>query len=291
MLDLARLFQDYNVYYEESKNGWVNTQCPHCADSGTHGGFNPQVEVFNCYRCGTHNFEYTLFQILGIPKYSIAEVLVHYQTRRISPRNLPKARSQLAQVELPGEPLKKLHRTYLKGRGFNPRAIERKYGLLGTGPNGLYRYRIIIPIVYHGKVVSFQGRTVLKNEKIRYLTATNEESVIPAKETLFNIDSCYGDSVVVCEGPFDVMRLGDGVVGVLGIQMTKQQEELLYTRFKKVTFLFDPEYDAQKRAEKYGSSLASLGLDVDIVDLELDHDPGDFSEDEVSFVRKELALV
>lgn len=291
MLDLARLFQDYNVYYEESKSGWLNTQCPHCTDSGSHGGFNPQSETFNCWRCGTHNFEYTLFQILGIPKYSLSEVLAHYQTRRILSRNLPKDRARLAQVELPGESLKKLHREYLRGRGFNPRAIESKYKLLGTGPDGKYRYRIIIPIVYRGKVVSFQGRSILEKEKIRYLTASDEESVVPAKETLFNIDSCYGDSVVVCEGPFDVMRLGDGVVGVLGIQMTKQQEELLYTRFKKVAFLFDPEYDAQKRAEKYGASLASLGLDVDIVDLKLDHDPGDLSEDEVDFVRKELALV
>jgi DNA primase len=115
--------------------------------------------------------------------------------------------------------------------------------------------------------------------------------VIPAKETLFNVDTCTRDSVVVCEGPFDVMRLGDGVVGVLGIQMTRQQEELLYTRFKKVVFLFDPEYEAQKRAEKYGASLATLGLEVDIVDLELDHDPGDLTEDEVQYVRQELALV
>ena len=291
MLDLGRLFQEYNVYYEESKKGWLNTQCPHCADHGSHGGFNPQSEVFNCYRCGRHNFEYTLFLILGIPRYSISEVLAHYQTHRILHRNLPKDRARIAQVELPGEPLKKIHKRYLRGRGFNPRAIAEKFKLQGTGPDGEYRYRIIVPIFYRGNLVSFQGRSMLEYEKNKYLTASNEESVIPAKETLFNVDTCTRDSVVVCEGPFDVMRLGDGVVGVLGIQMTRQQEELLYTRFKKVVFLFDPEYEAQKRAERYGAKLASLGLDIDIVDLELDHDPGDLSETEVGFVRRELALV
>lgn len=288
MIDLQRLFDDYSVHYDFSGKGWINVQCPHCNDNGTHGGLNPHFEVFNCWKCGSHNFEYSLLLILGIPKYSLSDVLSHYKTRRVQPVDLPTEAPRIAQVALPGESLKKIHRRYLRGRGFNPREIEDKYKLLGTGPIGKYRYRIIIPIFYHGKVVSFQGRSIIEEAKVRYLTAEDSESVIPAKETLFNIDSCIYSEAVICEGPFDVIRLGDGVVGVLGIQMTKQQQELLYTRFKKVTFLFDPEYEAQKRAEKYGSNLASLGMDVEIADLELDHDPGDLTEEEVQYVRKEL---
>ena len=290
MIDLVRLFEDYNVDYNPPKKGWVNTQCPHCVDSGKHGGFNANFGVFNCYKCGTHNFEYSLMLVLGIPRYSLEDLLVHYKTRKMAIKNTPKEGGRIAQVELPGDSLKRIHRTYLKSRGFNPRALSEKYKLQGTGPLGNYRYRIIIPIFYRGKVVSFQGRSVLENCEVRYLTADDSESVIPAKDNLFNIDSCLYNKVVICEGPFDVMRLGDGVVGILGIQMTAQQRELLFTRFKKAIFLFDPEYEAQKRAESYGSSLASLGMDIEIADLELDHDPGDLTEDEVKFVRKELEL-
>ena len=72
--------------------------------------------------------------------------------------------------------------------------------------------------------------------------------------------------------------------------MSEEQIILLANRFKKVIFLFDNEKEAQDRAKKYGERLAGIGVEVEIFNPEFEHDPGDYNEEEESFVKKELCL-
>jgi hypothetical protein len=65
----------------------------------------------------------------------------------------------------------------------------------------------------------------------------------------------------------------------------------LAKRYKKVIFLFDNEKQAQDRAKKYGSELSSLGVEVEIFNPEFEHDPGDYTLEEESAVRRELCLL
>lgn len=289
MIDIERILDTYNVHHSPVRKGWVNTQCPHCADHGDHGGFYVQGPAFNCWKCGKHDVGYTLKLILGVNYSTLNDIINSNQTRMLvfDSLNQKKVRSQ--KVKLVGGPLEKQHKKYLIDRNFDPYFLERKYKLLGTSFSGEWSNRIIIPIIYRGEVVSFQGRTIV-NSKARYKTLEKELSILSGKEVLYNLDNAEGERVVICEGPFDVMRMGNGVIGTLGTEMTPIQIEMIYSRYKSAVFLFDPEYNAQKRAEKQGNMLSSLGIDVDIADLELTVDPGDLTEDEVEDVRRELAI-
>ncbi len=292
MIDIVRILDEYGIDHTQIVKGWVNTRCPHCDDRSNHGGFTVSGSIFNCWKCGKHNTEYTLKKILNISNSSLQEIIDRYQTRSSLLNIHEKKKASKESIKLPGGKLEKVHQRYLFNRGFDPFYLEKKYKLQGTGPVGDWKFRIIIPIFYKGNLVSFQGRSILDNDSIsRYKTLEVEDSVISAKDVLFNVDSCISNKIIITEGPFDVMRLGDGVACTLGTEMTPQQIELIASRFSKAVFLFDPEYKAQKRAEKQGADLAALGLEVNIADLEFDHDPGDLSEDEIIYVRKELDLV
>jgi len=286
MLDYVSLFNDYNIDYEISQK-WVNVQCPHCLDKGKHGGFNINGEYYNCFRCGGHDRNYTLRKLLNVSSGTLEALIEQYSgINTVTEKQYVPAES----VKLPGGALKKIHIKYLKERGFDPEYLVEKYKLQGTTWLDFgWEYRIIIPIIVNGVVVAFQGRTVI-DDKIRYKTSKNEESVIPAKNTLYNMDNCKGRYAIIVEGPFDAMRVGDGAVATLGTGMTQAQKELICEKYDEVTFLFDPEYEAQKRAEKHGNDLAVLGVTVNICNMEWEHDPGSLTEEEVKKVRNMLNL-
>lgn len=289
MIDLIRIFDTYNIEYDLGNSGWANVKCPHCDDGKRHGGFNISHEVFHCWKCGNHSALYTLKLILGISNSTLREIVDRYQThgKRISVRA---KKASATQVILPGEALSANHKRYLLRRGFDPDFLENKYGLRGTGPaDGIWSFRIIIPIFYNGEIVSFQGRAI-KQGMPRYMTLNMEHSILSAKQVLYNIDNCKGEKAIIVEGPFDVMRLGDGVIGTLGTEMTSEQKELIASRFSEVVFLFDPELSAQKRAEKQGADLALMKVRVSICDTELDHDPGSLTPEEVIQIKKELGF-
>jgi len=289
-VDYIRLFSDFGIEYDESGGDWINIQCPHCDDSGHHLGINIFNQYANCWKCGGHNLEYTIKKILRIPNITLSELLTKYSTRFAVFRKVNAKSSVVDNVILPGRALERRHQKYLINRGFDPDFLVEKYHLLGTGvADGLWNFRIIIPIIYRGRVVSFQGRAIHKNMD-RYRTLEAEKSIINPKHILFNLDNCPGEKIIITEGPFDAMRLGDGVAATLGIGMSREQIELLSSKYRTVYCVFDPEKMAQKRAEKIGNYLAILNLDVFIVDMEWEHDPGSLTDSEIVIIKKEIGI-
>lgn len=297
MIDFISIFTQYNVEFRTDVNdGWINVCCPHCDDSSFHGGINIYGEYYHCFRCGGNSLEYTLKKLLKIDYRTLDGLLNQYSNsmQLFYQRNKKQAKGKV--IELPGGPLEKVHKKYLFNRGFDPDYLERKYKLQGTGLFGEWSYRIIIPIIYNGKVVSFQGRSLLSKTMckeqgvLRYKTLDVESSIINPKTILYNLDNCKGEKVIVVEGPFDVMRLGDNVCCTLGTTMESAQRRLLADRFKKVLFLFDPEEQAQQRALQQGEALMSLGTDVQIIDSGFTNDPGSFTKDQIKKV-KEIAKI
>jgi DNA primase len=287
--DALTFLRDNGVpYWEEGENvspGWVAIRCPMCSDHSNHGGFNIAGGYYSCWKCGGHKLAKVVASLLHISWDQAEGVIYDYSAEAQLRGMLNKRReAKAATVDLPGEQLNKFHRKYLSSRGFDPDYIERKYGVLGTGPVGDYCLRIIIPIMFHGRVVSFTGRDITGKQKIRYKTLSVEKSVMNPKHVLYNMDNCREDWVVVVEGPLDVWRMGDNFVAGLGTQLTDQQLRLLFS-YKKVIFLFDSELEAQKRAEKYATTIGSLGVDTHVIDLETDKDPGELPDHLVQEVR------
>ena len=187
----------------------------------------------------------------------------------------------------------------MKARGFSPKYLNEKYGLVGGGISGKWKFRIIIPIYYNGQLMSWTGRSILSKKKLkelkipRYKNLSIEESVRNPKELFFNIDNCKGKEVVLTEGSFDVLRFDGNAICSLGTELTEGQISLLSERFEKIFILFDNEPEAQEKAHKFGMQLSAIGLDVEIVDAFGDfgkNDMGECTPEEIQQIKKELKI-
>lgn len=72
--------------------------------------------------------------------------------------------------------------------------------------------RIIIPLINHGKIFGFQGRSLNKNSKVKYITIILEEH----HPKIYGLDKVdYKKTVYVVEGPIDSMFL-DNAIAMVG---------------------------------------------------------------------------
>ena len=300
-IDFKRIFDGAHIPADTTINrGWVNVNCPHCMnppDTHFNGGFNYLSPRYNCWRCGSHNWQDTLGKLLNIPFYQVEQYVKDYSY--IAPEKEVKRVAKAEHLDLPGFPLNDNEKQYLVNRGYNLNYTVNKFHLRGGGITGDWSYRIILPIFYKKILVSWTGRSILSKEDIktlgipRYKNLSIENSVIAAKDIFFNLDNSTKDYVMICEGAFDVMKMGSDCICSLGTSVTHEQELFLKERYKKVFISFDNEYEAQEKARHLGRNLASLGMDVEVVNIcepFNKNDPGELNYEEVKVIKDELGL-
>lgn len=300
-MNFEKLFKDYNIKYSNRVNkGWINVNCPFCDTKNTsfNLGFNPSGNYYHCWKT---KHDYTIQEILStllnIPVNSVKNILKDYkQTNEIIPE---RKKSKVKYLELPTDTFTTAERKYLKSRGFSPKYLREKYGIVGGGISGKWKFRIIIPIYYNSKLMSWTGRSILSKEKLkqlkipRYKNLSIEESVKNPKELFFNLDNCKGKEVVLTEGAFDVLRFDGNAICSMGTELTEGQVKLLAEKFEKVFILFDNEIEAQEKARKFGMQLSSMGIEVEIVDAFSDfnkNDMGDCSPEEIEKIKNFIKI-
>ena len=300
MTDFPALFKAHNVKFDVKVNrGWTNVKCPFCDDRHMNGGFNDTTGHYTCWRCGWHRTEEALSLVLRVtPEMARFLVKDHGGTLRRT-QTSAKRRENANEVRLPTSGFTVREREYLEKRGFNPDFLHKKYGVVGGGIAGKWNNRIIIPITEEGRIVSFAARTIVSPQRQRelniprYMNLPISQSVKDPKETFFNIDNARGSSVVLVEGAFDVMRMGDGFICSLGTVITSKQLLLLANRFKTVKILFDSEDDAQRKAARYARQLCAMGVGVEVADAYSKYgknDAGDLTQDEADDLRGRLGM-
>lgn len=294
MINIIRLFQDHGIQFDPTINdGWVNICCPYHSpkDRDFFMGFRLGGDYFHCWKCGGHDVIHVIGSVLKIRRQAAKELVTAYSDETVIRAKLNKKQPQATSLTLPEEPLKKMEKQYLRNRNFDPEYLMNKYNLFSGGITGEWKYRIMIPLFLHGKLVSWTSRDITGEQKLRYKTLSIEESVIDPKTIFYNLDNAKKDRVVICEGPFDVMRMGDGFVCSFGSSMEESQLIAIRRLFTHVFFLFDDEPDAQNKAKKYAEKLAVMGrVQVEVLNLETGDDPGALNDDEVKYIRKELGL-
>lgn len=299
-MNFVKLFTDYKIDFNTRINrGWTNIACPFCDDKTFNGGFNNAGNYFHCWKCGGHDFKQALARAANIPFNEVDILIEQYAGRNSLLNKLNKKQAKAIQLTLPTNTFTPAERKYLKQRNFSPKLLHEKYKIVGGGITGAWKYRIIIPLILDGKIVSWTGRSILSKQKInelkipRYKNLSIEQSVIDSKSILYNLDNCMSKTAVLTEGAFDVMRLGDGFFCSFGTELTQAQIIEIKNRFSKVFIMFDNEVEAQTKARKFGLQIASMGVDVEIVDAYGDfnkNDGGELTESEVQIIRKELGL-
>jgi len=305
-MDIKKFFEDNNIeYWVEGKNvsiGWININCLFCDDPSNHLGINPEDFKVNCWRCGRHSFEKIIMNIVGCD-FETAKEIKKKIKKSTNPGvedykppfgNGASSQESKRRVILPQGIEKKFpepHLEYLRNRGFsNPYKIIKKYKLSSTYTIGEYKFRIIIPIYMNKKLVCFTSRDITDQQKLRYKTASNEESIIRAKRTIYNYDTIItGGDIIIVEGPVDVWKMGDFTVSILGIQHTLHQIDLLVKKnLRNVFILFDKGKKEKIAAYKFAKVLSPLVKNVEVVTLKNVSDPGKLTIIEAKYIKKQL---
>jgi hypothetical protein len=192
MFNVREYLEDRGIPFRtEGKNiaaGWIGIECPFCGDSSNHLGI--KETGFNCWRCGTKGHiaklismleSCNLYQAYGIVKTFDSATALTDLKRDI--------RKRLGDNILPVEASKDfpdVHLNYLLNRGFDPTELITKYNLLACYTTGSYKFRVIIPVIENGHIVNFTAMAV-SGQQPKYIHCSNEKSIIPMKECLYNI--------------------------------------------------------------------------------------------------------
>lgn len=290
MAEIIEVLKELNIPYREhgqhehATSGWVQIDCPFCTPDYNYFrlGINLRWGNTNCWACGTHRLTEVLAEITGSGFHAARSILKQVVFTR-GPKHGTARRGKLHLPEGLGD-LSPPHIKYLQGRGFDPTQLIQLWHLQGIGIHPPLSWRIFIPIFYRGEMVSWTTRSLGKTGP-RYRNAKKDEEIYPAKKLLFGEDYCR-QTVVVCEGPFDAMKIGPGAVATLGVGYNTAQVARL-SKYPRRVVCFDNEKQAQKRAQKLCDELNLFSGETFNVQLDA-KDPGEAGPKEIKRLRKML---
>lgn len=251
--------------FSQKNNDTFNFRCIYCGDSkksqSTKRGYLYSIKDtfnFRCHNCGKSisfkNFlkdidtslhdQYVLEKFKGTrtkeiklksvtPKKIIKK---HFDLPLISELNTEHpARKYLEQRRIPKDKLNTLY--------FSETFKEWTNAQKETFSSKSLRYdepRIIIPLVRDGIIFGFQGRSLSKNSKLKYITIILNEEY----SKIYGLDDInWNQNVYVVEGPFDSMFIPNSIA-MAGADLNVSEIETK----KDIDFIFI--YDNEKRKKE-----------------------------------------
>jgi len=268
--------------------GWVQFDCPFCGkDSQSwHMGYNISGGFVNCWKCGSHSLGSTLRELTGLSWHLIR--LMINSLDEVPHRSLKEFTQSPTKLEVPPNVnnCTDAHKKYLASRRFNCQEIEALWKIKGIGISADLSWRLFIPIIYKGQIVSWDTRAIGKDIQKRYIGASKEQELIPRKHLLYGSDYAR-NTIIVVEGYPDVWRIGPGAVAVMGIDYS-QEQVLAISKYTKRYILFDNENQALKQADKLCCELAVFPGETINLELEKASDPAEASDKTINGLRKLL---
>jgi DNA primase len=298
--DSIKYLQDRGInYFTSGRNvsrGWVNIECPFCGDhdysGNNHLGISPQ-ERFSCWICGERGGIVKLIRELEEVEWREAFRIAE-RFSDLDPIPVEKGRKRASSLKIPieitSQPLKR-HIKYLRERRFKPKETIKTYGLMFGQTFGHWRFRIIVPVFLRGEMVSFIGADATRNFNTKYTNLPNEESIVPVRETVYNIDNVFGNKAFVTEGLLDTWRFGPkNVVGTLGTVFTPDQIRLLKNAgVDEYYILYDSGPEATKRAIKLAEYLSGFVPHAEVLEL-YEGDPADLKMKQVRQIKRMVGV-
>ena len=265
--------------------GWIGLDCPFCAKDTKkwHLGYSIENHYTKCWRCGFHSTVDVLIEYTGLSYNECKKLLDEIEVVHVFRKEKPKGKLILPKGIGKLQPA---HIVYLKSRSFNTWHLRKLWNIQGIGLAAKLAWRIFIPIIYHGKTVSWTTRSISKSkDTLRYVSAGLLEETIPHKDLLYGEDYAR-DTIIINEGPTDVWRIGPGAVATLGVNYSKEQLQKM-VQFKKRVVCFDSEKLAQVRANKLCDDLSAFPGETINIQLNAE-DPASASDKEIKLIRKEF---
>lgn len=298
-MNIIQLYKDFNVPFateghKHCREGWVNTTCPFCTGNpGMHLGYNMADNYYVCWRCGWKATHKALALLIHVSEKEAKEIARKYGGKS-HVKSTVTVRVGQKKFRLPPStaPMNDRHKRYLTKRKFNPEVIEKIWDVQGTGPISLmdgisFSHRLVIPIYWENRIVSFQTRDITAKHSLRYITCPEQREIVKHKHIFYQaIPTKDSDACICVEGVTDAWRFGYGAIATFGIKYTKYQVREISKRFKKVFVVFDDDPQAIKQSEKLTAELILRG--VDAYSIKIQGDPGDMAQTDADALKKEL---
>lgn len=281
---------------EKHGNEWA-IACPECDEDRKRDfrlWFNVEKNIGTCYKCGK---VFTPIQLVkDVDGVGLSDALRLIRENTSSATSMEALRKKVSEAftDKADEALQKPPRLQLP-QGFKscldtryqrwPKFVMEKIGSretarayrIGWCETGFYARRLIVPIVFGGKIVSFIARD---------MTGKAERKVLYPKGTktslmLFNYDRAQKcEQVVLVEGCFDAIRLGRRAMAVFGTTLSRTQIALLVaSRARDVAVMFDGDEAGRKGTRKVVGTLRDHFKRLRAVKLPWGNDPDDYSRD------------
>lgn len=161
-------------------------------------------------------------------------------------------------------------------------------------PYGLFRNRVIFPIIATtGDVVAFGGR-VMDDSKPKYLNSSDTPAFKKSKNLFalnFAKNNC-AEQLILCEGYMDVIALHaagfTNAVATLGTAITPEQARIFKRYTKSVLICYDADEAGQNAASKAFRLLGEVGLECKILKVKNAKDPDEYLKKYGSAAFKKL---
>ena len=298
-MNIIQLYKDFNVPFateghKHCREGWVNTTCPFCTGNpGMHLGYNMADDFYVCWRCGWKATHKALALLIHVSEQEAKEIARKYGGKsHVNSAVTVKVGQKKFRLPPSTAPMNDRHKRYLTKRKFDPEVIEKIWDVQGTGPISLmdgisFSHRLVIPIYWEDRIVSFQTRDITAKHSLRYITCPEQRERIKHKHIFYQaIPTKDSDACICVEGVTDAWRFGYGAIATFGIKYTKYQVREISKRFKKVFVVFDDDPQAIKQSEKLTAELILRG--VDAYSIKIQGDPGDMAQADADALKKEL---
>ena len=298
-MNIIQLYKDFNVPFateghKHCREGWVNTTCPFCTGNpGMHLGYNMADDFYVCWRCGWKATHKALALLIHVSEQEAKEIVRKYGGKSHVKSTVTVRVGQKKFILPPSTaPMNDRHKRYLTKRKFDPEVIEKIWDVQGTGPISLmdgisFSHRLVIPIYWENRIVSFQTRDITAKHSLRYITCPEQREIIKHKHIFYQaIPTKDSDACICVEGVTDAWRFGYGAIATFGIKYTKYQVREISKRFKKVFVVFDDDPQAIKQSEKLTAELILRG--VDAYSIKIQGDPGNMAQTDADALKKEL---
>lgn len=268
------------------------TKCPKCGSSGNLLGIRKSTSRINCFSCGSiSTVEFIKLQ-LEISWTQAKTLAAKYNSTAVEEVEAGQKHQSLKQVAEkctlpPHKPLSTKAKKYLRKRGLDPLVLVDSYGVV-EGKGGEYDRRILFPIYFDGKLVSYQGRDWTGMAFQPWKACSADKEVYNHRTLVYGLQESKFDSLFVMEGIGDSMNFNCVEQGsascLFGIDYSKEQVRALRESGKKILVCFDDEPKAQKRAQELCADLAIHNCEVENVQLSGGKDPGILKFEEVDSI-------
>ena len=276
-------------YWEEGghhhvRPGNLGIDCPQCSPGSGAVRFSMRLDNpwrCGCWLCGKVGLVETLAEASGRGRGEILSLLGRSERPHQVKTEKPAGKLQVPEGV---GPLLKVHKDYLRKRGFNPAEVSERWGVGGIGLHHRLAWRLFIPVKVGEETVSWTTRAVSDDAAKRYDSAKSEEEKQPAKSVLYG-GGMARHAIILVEGPLDAWAVGPGGCAVMGVGFTRRQV-LAASRFPVRAVAFDGDAAGQKRAREFCTALEGFpGVTTNVV-LSTGKDASRASKNEVDQLRR-----